>query len=183
MRELGSNVNLLFLLGTNIVRTTDEDMDMYKNEYDVSVIGLSKDFIVVPATDKHILITNQWLIDRVSARKQRDLRVGLTSAYKQVHSHNMSVVAYAFRNEPEFLVWDYGQASDIPVASWKCLWWRLANLSSGPLRRVPELLGSRSGRILHGLPCLRQEVPHGQGDGVPVATATADGINWSNNNY
>ncbi len=65
VREYGSNVNLVFLLG-NEEKTTDEDIESYKTDYDVVGLGLDKDLIVKKAENGHVESVNIELIERVA---------------------------------------------------------------------------------------------------------------------
>ncbi len=73
-----------------MARSTDEDLASYRDDYDASAVGVAKDLVVIPGPDRHVWRTYEELLPRI-------------------HSHGMKAVAYAFRNEPQFLAWDYGQ--------------------------------------------------------------------------
>ncbi len=71
MRELGSKVNLVFLLGPgSLEKSTDDYLERYKSDYGVVGIGIDKDLIVEKGHDGRVKSVNADIIQRVRQREK-----------------------------------------------------------------------------------------------------------------
>ena len=88
MRQLGSNLRQCFL-SSNPEAVTDDMLDELQNQ-GIFTLGLNKDLIVQGNASNHIISVSKDLIDKI-------------------HARGMELTLYTFRNEFDFLYFDYGQ--------------------------------------------------------------------------
>ncbi len=109
MRDAGSDVNLLYLMADTL-RTNEDDLEHYKEEYDVMGLGFNKGAVAEDGDDGYIHSVDGELIQRVSHFSRQLLLIFKNGILLiQVHAAGLEAVLYTFKNEYDYLPWDFGQ--------------------------------------------------------------------------